>query len=76
MARWQDRVPDLRMVWDFFMSLIYFVSGVVLSIFWSTTNIPDVNRRIAGSVMIFYALFRLRKMYLRTRKTSSTEEEK
>ena len=71
MTRWQDRIPDLRMVWDFFMSLIYLVGGIVLSLFWSTENIPALNRHIAGSVMILYAIFRLRKLYLRAGKTSS-----
>lgn len=76
MTRWQDRVPDLRMVWDFFMSLIYLMGGTVLFLFWPIENIPALNRYIAGAVMILYALFRLWKLYLRTRKTSSPEDDK
>jgi DMSO/TMAO reductase YedYZ heme-binding membrane subunit len=71
----QERLPSLRSVWDVVMSLVYLAAAVLLLFFWRNDAIPQLNRTVAAGVLFLYAIYRLRKTYLRSRIKRSTKEQ-
>jgi hypothetical protein len=56
------------------MAVLYSATGIVVFFFWTTSQVPVNNRRIAGTSLMIYGVYRFYRSLRSYRAETSTQQ--
>lgn len=56
------------------MAVLYSAAGIVVFFFWTTSQVPLNNRRVAGATLMIYGVYRFYRS-LRSRRAETTPQQ-